>query len=90
MTILTAIDTKPMDFLYDLIGGEDRRNAPEGLAELYDDLGGRKEWVDRFNEIVEGHFPPQTMDYEVERYLKENWREIGAEIFPAGFGNWRD
>ena len=79
MTILTAKERKPIDILYDIIGGEDRRNAPEGLAELYDDLCDRKEYVDKFNNMVEDTFnmveeifsvPP--MDWEVDRYIREN------------------
>ena len=74
MTVLIAEEKKPIDILYDLIGGEDRRNAPEGLADLYDDLCGKKEWVDEFNGIVGNHFPEPAMKWEVERYIKENLR----------------
>lgn len=81
MTVLRAEDEKPIDILYDLIGGEDRRYAPKGLAELYDDLSAKKEWVDKFNEIVENMFPTPTMDYEVERYIKDNYLMFAYEIF---------
>ena len=80
MTVLIAEEKKPIDILYDLIGGEDRRNAPEGLAELYDELGEKKQWVDKFNWIVAEMFPAPTMDWEVERYIKDNWRMFFSEI----------
>lgn len=86
MTVLIAEERKPIDILYDIIGGEDRRNAPEGLAELYDELGEKKEWVDKFNGIVEAMFPTPTMDWEVERYIKDNWRMF----FPVIFGIIQD
>ena len=80
MTILTAKEKKPIDILYDMIGGEDRRNAAEGLAELYDDLCDRKEYVDKFNAIVDGHFPSLTMDWEAKRYIKDNCIMFRTEI----------
>ena len=81
MTVLTATEWKPIDFLYELIGGEDRRHAPEGLAELYDDLGARKEWVDKFNAIMNEKFREPAMDWEVVRFLKENYLGIACSIF---------
>lgn len=80
MIVLIAEEKKPIDILYALIGGEDRRNAPEGLADLYDELGAKKEWVDKFNGIVEEMFPTPTRDWEVERYIKDNWRMFFYEI----------
>lgn len=81
MTILHTEEIKPIDVLYHLIGGEDRRNAPKGTAELYDDLGERKEWVDKFNAIVEDKFQTPTMEWEVERYIKDNYLTFAYEIF---------
>jgi len=81
MTILHTEEIKPIDVLYNLIGGEDRTSAPDGTAELYDDLGVKKEWVDKFNAILEDKFPTPSMDWEVERYIRENCRMLAYAIF---------
>ena len=80
MTILKAIKIKPMDFLYEIIGEEDRTRAPEGLAELYDDLGVYKKWVDKFNSMIDKKFPKPNSDEKVADYLKKNYRKIAIEI----------
>lgn len=80
MIILKEIKIKPIDFLYEIIGGEDRRHAPEGLAELYDDLGAYKKWVDKFNKMIDEKFPEPNSNKKVANYLKKNYRKIAIEI----------
>ena len=80
MTILKTEKVKPIDFLYGIIGKEDRRDAPEGLAELYDDLCVNKRWVDKFNKMIDKRFPEPNVEEKVANYLKKNHRQIGMEI----------
>ena len=80
MTIVKEVKIKPIDFLYRIIGGEDRRLAPEGLAELYDDLVTYKKWVDEFNGMIDKRFPKRNSEKKVADYLKKYYRRIAVKI----------
>lgn len=79
MKIITVseVEKKPIDILYDIIGGEDRRYAPEGLAEMYDEICEDKMRVDKFNHLVDIAFGNQaTSVSNVENYVKTHKDEL--------------
>lgn len=78
---ITEVERKPIDILCDLIGGEDRRCAPEGLAEMYEDIVEDKARVDMFNHLVDGAFGYKTNSVsDVEDYIKSHNHELHERI----------